>query len=165
MKPSTEKLRADAERDLRRATLCAAVVCLALAGGGLRLAQGGVDLLYGDARVSSFVCGAATGILAVAAAVAVRRVVGLRRALADDAALRRMRAREHDELRAHVEREAALAFAQALPALFAVAIAAAGFAGVEALAAVAATVVFLSAALLAAKLACRARWRAGSEEE
>ena len=114
---------------------------------------------------TSLAAGLIMGLLAVAAVVSVRRIIDLRRALANDTALHRYHAIENDELRAHMEREVARTFVLILPMLDTIAIVVAAFAGFEATVAAAATAVFLSLALLAVKLSAKLRYRALADVE
>lgn len=159
MRTSIETLRADVERSLRANTLQTAAICLGATVLALRVASGDALPLYDDTRASSFVSGVVSGLLAVAIVISVRRIVDLRRALSSETELRRYLAREHDELRAHMEREMAQRFVQVLPALFVVTIVVAAFVSVEAMVAAAATEVFLALAFLAVKVACKRRYR------
>lgn len=91
------------------------------------------------------------------AVVTIKNIVDLRRALSDDRALRRLHAKENDELQAHMEREVARTFIQIMPALAVIAIFAGALVSLEAMAAAAATLVFLSVALLVVKLSYKIR--------
>lgn len=86
-----------------------------------------------------------------------RPVLTISRALSDDRALRRLHAKENDELQAHMEREVARTFIQIMPALAVIAIFAGALVSLEAMAAAAATLVFLSVALLVVKLSYKIR--------
>ncbi len=165
MKTSIEKLRTETARQLRLNSLQAAVICLALILLSLRISSGDFLPLLADERASSFTAGLIMGLLAVAAVVSVRRIIDLRRALANDTALRHYHAIENDELRAHMEREVARTFVLILPMLDTIAIVVAAFAGFEATVAAAATAVFLSLALLAVKLSAKLRYRALADVE
>ena len=92
------------------------------------------------------------GLCTVAAVVTIKTIVSLRRALTDDQTLRRLYAKENDEFQAYMEREIARTFIQIMPALAVIAIFVGALVSVEAMAAAAATLVFLSVALLAVKL-------------
>ena len=89
--------------------------------------------------------------------ISIKNIVDLRRALSDDRALRRLHAKENDELQAHMEREVARTFIQIMPALAVIAIFAGALVSLEAMAAAAATLVFLSVALLVVKLSYKIR--------
>ena len=96
------------------------------------------------------------GLCTVAAVVTIKNIVDLRRALSDDRALRHLHAKENDELQAHMEREIARSFVQIMPALAVIAIFVGALVSLEAMAA-AATLVFLSVALLVVKLSYKIR--------
>ena len=160
---SLDALRADARRRLGRESASAAVIGASLVALCVLVATDGLPALRGEAPSSSFLGGFLMGLFCVAGVVSVRQVMALRRALADDRELRRYYARENDELTAHMEREVARTFVRAIPALAVVAIFVGALVSFQAMAAVAATLVFLSLALLAIKLSYRARYRAGVE--
>lgn len=159
MKRTLETVRADVRRRLRRETASAAVICGSLIALGVLSASDSLPALHDDMRISGFLAGFLTGLFAVAGVITIRRIVDMRRALRDDAALRRLHAKEHDELQAHMEREIARTFIQIMPALAVVAIFAGALVSLEAMAAVAVTLVFLSLALLAVKLYVKAGYR------
>ena len=160
---SLDALRADARRRLGRESASAAVIGASLVALCVLVATDGLPALRGDTPSSSFLGGFLMGLFCVAGVVSVRQIVALRHALADDRELRRYYARENDELMAHMEREVARTFVRAIPALAVVAIFVGALVSFQAMAAVAATLVFLSLALLAVKLSYRARYRAGAE--
>lgn len=164
MRTSIETLRADVERSLRANTLQTAAICLGAAVLALHVASGDVLSPYDDARASSFVSGVISGLLAVAIVISVKRIVDLRRALSSETELRRYLAKEHDELRAHMEREMARRFVQVLPVLFVVTIVVAAFVSVEAMVAATATELFLAFAFLAVKVSCRRRYHTEEAE-
>lgn len=89
--------------------------------------------------------------------ISIKNIVDLRRALSDDRALRRRRAKENDELQAHMEREVARTLIQIMPALAVIAIFAGALVSLEAMAAAAATLMFLSVVLLVVKLSYKIR--------
>lgn len=89
--------------------------------------------------------------------ISIKNIVDLRRALSDDRALRHLHAKENDELQAHMEREIARSFVQIMPALAVIAIFVGALVSLEAMAAAAATLVFLSVALLVVKLSYKIR--------
>lgn len=89
--------------------------------------------------------------------ISIKNIVDLRRALSDDRALRRLHAKENDELQAHMEREVARTFIQIMPALAVIAIFAGAIVSLESMAAAAATLVFLSVVLLVVKLSYKIR--------
>ena len=89
--------------------------------------------------------------------ISIKNIVDLRRALSDDRALRHLHAKENDELQAHMEREIARSFVQIMPALAVIAIFVGALVSLEAMAAAAATLVFLSVALFAVKLSYKIR--------
>ena len=107
------------------------------------------------------------GLCAIAAVVTIKNIVDLRRALTDDQVLRRLHAKENDELQAHMEREIARSFVQIMPALAVIAIFVGALVSLEAMAAAAATLVFLSVALLVVKLSYKTRLQGeiGNEAE
>lgn len=165
MRTSIETLRADVERSLRANTLQTAAICLGTVVLALHVASGDAPSLYDDARASSFVSGVISGLLAVALVISAKRIVDLRRALSSETELRRYLAKEHDELRMHMEREMARRFVQVLPVLFVVTIVVAAFVSVEAMVAATATELFLAFAFLAVKVSCRRRYRAEEDAE
>lgn len=160
---SLDALRADARRRLARESASAAVICASIVALSVLAVTESLPALRGSTLSSSFLSGALMGLFCVAGVVSVRQIAALRRALADERELRRYYARENDELTAHMEREVARTFVRAIPALAVVAIFAGALVSFEAMAAVAATLVFLSLALLAIKLSYRARFHAGAE--
>lgn len=157
MKTSIDALREDASRRLRRETLSAAAICIVLVTGGALTVTESLPALSGTTSTSAFLSGAVMGLSAVAAVVTIKNIVDLRRALSDDRALRRLHAKENDELQAHMEREVARTFIQIMPALAVIAIFAGALVSLEAMAAAAATLVFLSVALLVVKLSYKIR--------
>ena len=159
------ELRAGVARRLRREALSAAVIAAAMVALFALTATDSLPALRGDHYATSFLAGFLMGLFGVAGGITLRKIVDLRRALADDAELRRLRARENDELRAHLERETARTFVQMIPALSVVAIFAGALVSLEVMAAVAATLVFLALALLGVKVYCKARYRAEGEPE
>lgn len=157
MKTTIEALRKDARRRLRRESISAAAICIVLVTGGALTATDNLPAISGTTTTSAFLLGAVMGLCAVAAVVTIKNIVNLRRALSDDQALRRLYAKENDELQAHMEREIARTFIQIMPALAVIAIFVGALVSLEAMAAAAATVVFLSVALLAVKLSYKIR--------
>lgn len=157
MKTSIDALREDASRRLRRETLSAAAICIVLVTGGALTVTESLPALSGTTSRSAFLSGAVMGLFAVAAVVTIKNIVDLRRALSDDRALRRLHAKENDELQAHMEREVARTFIQIMPALAVIAIFAGALVSLEAMAAAAATLVFLSVVLLVVKLSYKIR--------
>ena len=152
MKTTIDALRKDARSRLRRETISAAAICIVLVTGSALTATDNLPAISGTTTTSAFLLGAVMGLCAVAAVVTIKNIVNLRRALSDDQALRRLYAKENDELQAHMEREIARTFVQIMPALAVIAIFVGALVSVEAMAAAAATLVFLSVALLAVKL-------------
>ena len=152
MKTTIEALRRDARRRLRRESISAAAICIVLVTGGALTATDNLPAISGTTTTSAFLLGAVMGLCAVAAVVTIKTIVSLRRALTDDQTLRRLYAKENDEFQAHMEREIARTFVQIMPALAVIAIFAGALVSVEAMAVAAATLVFLSIALLAVKL-------------
>ena len=128
-------MRADARRRLGRESASVAVICASIVALSVLAVTESLPALRGSTLSSSFLSGALMGLFCVAGVVSVRQVAALRRALADEA----------------------------IPALAVVAIFAGALVSFEAMAAVAATLVFLSLALLAIKVSYRARYRAGAE--
>ena len=165
MKTTIETLREDAGRRLRRESMSAAAICIVLVVVGALTATESLPALSGTTSTSAFLSGAVMGLFAVAAIATVKNIVELRRALSDDQALRRLFAKENDELRAHMEREVARTFIQIMPALAVLAIFAGAFVSLEAMAAVAATLAFLSVALLVVKAAYKIRLQGEIDEE
>lgn len=161
MRNTIETLREDVRRRLRREIASIAIIVCAACALIILDMTGTLPAIRGDAASTSFVIGCVSGLLAVAGALTVKRATEMRRALADDAALRRLHAKENDELQAHLEREAARTFVQILPALVAVAVFVGALVSTEAMLAAAATAVFLSLALLAIKI--RYRWAFGAQ--
>ena len=125
--------------------------------GGALTATENLPALNGTTSTSAFLLGAVMGLCAVAAVVTIKNIVDLRRALSDDRALRHLHAKENDELQAHMEREIARSFVQIMPALAVIAIFVGALVSLEAMAAAAATLVFLSVALLVVKLSYKIR--------
>lgn len=158
------RLHEEARRRLRREKLSAATICLALAALGALTATHNLPALNSGVRGSGFLGGFLMGLFCVAGVVTIRRIVNLRHALADDQALRNLYAKEHDELQAHMEREIARTFVQIIPALAVVAIFAGSLVSFEAMIAVAATLVFLSLALLVIKVSHTTRYRSDTDE-
>ena len=152
MKTTIEALRKDARRRLRRESISAAAICIVLVTGGALTATDNLPAISGTTTTSAFLLGAVMGLCTVAAVVTIKTIVSLRHALTDDQTLRRLYAKENDEFQAHMEREIARTFIQIMPALAVIAIFAGALVSVEAMAAAAATLVFLSVALLAVKL-------------
>ena len=164
MKKTIETLRADATRRLRREYRDAAVFGVLLV---VLLAATFTDTLPvgGDDGFSrAFVGGAGSGLLATALAVAVKKIVELRRALTDDRALKEEYAREHDELTAHSGRRVAEAFVNATPVIFAIVLVGAAFVDRQMLQGVATLAVVQSVVLLALKFHYK-RALAGDDEE
>ena len=95
---ATVRGRLRRERVLLVVTLAAWVALLALTMSDALPAP------HGDSRASGFLSGFMMGMFTVAAGITARQVLGLRRALRDEAELRRFLARENDELQAHLER-------------------------------------------------------------
>lgn len=157
MKTTIESLREDAARRLRREILSAAAICIVLVMGGALTATENLPALNGTTSTSAFLLGAVMGLCAVAAVVTIKNIVDLRRALSDDRALRHLHAKENDELQAHMEREIARSFVQIMPALAVIAMFVGALVSLEAMAAAAATLVFLSVALLVVKLSYKIR--------
>ncbi len=164
MKTTVETLRKDARSRLRRETISAAAICIVLVTGSALIATDNLPAISGTTTTSAFLLGAVMGLCAVAAVVTIKTIVNLRRALADDQALRRLYAKENDELQAHMEREIARTFIQIMPALAVIAIFVGALVSLEAMAAAAATLVFLSVALLAVKLSYKIRLASDAEE-
>ena len=160
---SLDAMRADARRRLGRESASVAVICASIVALSVLAVTESLPALRGSTLSSSVLSGTLMGLFCVAGVVSVRQIAALRRALADERELRRYYARENDELTAHMEREVARTFVRAIPALAVVAIFAGALVSFEAMAAVAATLVFLSLALLAIKLSYRARFHAGAE--
>lgn len=157
MKTTIEALRKDARRRLRRESISAAAICIVLVTGGALAATDNLPAISGTTTTSAFLLGAVMGLCAVAAVVTIKNIVNLRRALSDDQALRRLYAKENDELQAHMEREVARTFIQLMPVLAVIAIFVGALVSLEAMAAVAATLVFLSVALLIVKASYKIR--------
>lgn len=152
MKNTAEALRATVRRRLRRERALLAFILAAWAALLALSMSDALPALHADLRVSGFLSGVIMGIFVVAGGITARRAHSLRRALADDAELRRLQAREHDELRAHMEREIARAYVQLMPALAVVAILVGALVSFESMVAVAATLVFLALVLLGVKI-------------
>ncbi len=157
MKTTIDTLRKHASTRLRRETMSAAAICIVLVTGGTLTATESLPALSGTTSTSAFLSGAVMGLCAVAAVITIKNIVDLRRALSDDRALRRLYAKENDELRAHMEREVARTFIQIMPALAVVAIFVGALVSLEAMASAAATLVFLSVALLVVKAVYKMR--------
>ena len=164
MKTTIDALRKDARSRLRRETISAAAICIVLVTGSALTATDNLPAISGTTTTSAFLLGAVMGLCAVAAVVTIKNIVNLRRALSDDQALRRLYAKENDELQAHMEREIARTFVQIMPALAVIAIFVGALVSVEAMAAAAATLVFLSVALLAVKLSYKIRLVGDADE-
>lgn len=164
MKTAVETLRKDARSRLRRETISAAAICIVLVTGSALAATDNLPAISGTTTTSAFLLGAVMGLCAVAAVVTIKNIVNLRRALSDDQALRRLYAKENDELQAHMEREIARTFVQIMPALAVIAIFVGALVSLEAMAAAAATLVFLSVALLAVKLSYKIRLVGDADE-
>lgn len=164
MKTAVETLRKDARSRLRRETISAAAICIVLVTGSALTATDNLPAISGTTTTSAFLLGAVMGLCAVAAVVTIKNIVNLRRALSDDQALRRLYAKENDELQAHMEREIARTFVQIMPALAVIAIFVGALVSLEAMAAAAATLVFLSVALLAVKLSYKIRLVGDADE-
>ena len=157
MKTTIDTLRKYASTRLRRETMSAAAICIVLVTGGALTATESLPALSGTTSTSAFLSGAVMGLCAVAAVITIKNIVDLRRALSDDRALRRLYAKENDELQAHMEREVARTFIQIMPALAVVAIFVGALVSLEAMASAAATLVFLSVALLVVKAVYKMR--------
>ena len=164
MKTTIETLRKDARSRLRRETISAAAICIVLVTGSALTATDNLPAISGTTSTSAFLLGMVMGLCAVAAVVTIKTIVDLRRALCDDQALRRLYAKENDELQAHMEREIARTFIQIMPALAVIAIFVGALVSLEAMAAAAATLVFLSVALLAVKLSYKIRLAGDADE-
>ena len=164
MKTAVETLRKDARSRLRRETISAAAICIVLVTGSALTATDNLPAISGTTTTSAFLLGAVMGLCAVAAVVTIKNIVNLRRALSDDQALRRLYAKENDELQTHMEREIARTFVQIMPALAVIAIFVGALVSLEAMAAAAATLVFLSVALLAVKLSYKIRLVGDADE-
>ncbi|MCR8907071.1 hypothetical protein NW198_00350 [Thermophilibacter sp. ET337] len=152
MKNTAEALRTTIRRRLRRERILLAVMFAAWASLVALITTDTLPALHGDARISGFLSGFMMGMFTVAAGITARQVLSLRRALRDEAELRRFLARENDELQAHLEREVARAYVQLLPALAVVAVLVGALVSFESMVSVAATLVFLALVLLAVKI-------------
>lgn len=157
-------LREDVSRRLRRETVSAAAICLVLITGGALTATDNLPALNGTTSTSAFLLGVVMGLCAVAAVATLKSIVDLRRALSDDRELRRLHAKENDELQAHMEREVARTFIQLIPVLAVIAIFVGALVSLEAMAAVAATLVFLSVALLIVKTSYKIRLKGNIDD-
>ena len=155
---ATVRGRLRRERVLLVVTLAAWVALLALTMSDALPAP------HGDSRASGFLSGFMMGMFTVAAGITARQVLGLRRALRDEAALRRFLARENDELQAHLEREVARTYVQLMPALAVVAVLAGALVSFESMVTVAATLVFLALVLLGVKIYYKRRLAAPEAE-
>ena len=152
MKSTAEALRATVRRRLRRERILLAVILVAWAALLALTMSGKLPALHADPRASGFLSGFMMGMFTVAAGITARQVLGLRRALRDEAELRRFLARENDELQAHLEREVARTYVQLMPALAVVAVLAGALVSFESMVTVAATLVFLALVLLGVKI-------------
>ena len=164
MKKTAEALRATVRRRLRRERILLAVILVAWAALLALTMSGKLPALHADPRASGFLSGFMMGIFIVAGAITARQAHSLQRALSDDAELRRFQAREHDELRAHTERETARAYVQLMPALAVVAVLAGALVSFESMVTVAATLVFLALVLLGVKIYYKRRLAAPEAE-
>lgn len=163
MKSTAEALRATVRRRLRRERILLAVILVAWAAL-LALTLSDQPPLHADLRASGFLSGFIMGIFIVAGAITARQAHNLQRALSDDAELRRFQAREHDELRAHTEREVARTYVQLMPALAVIAVLAGALVSFESMVTVAATLVFLALVLLGVKIYYKRRLAAPEAE-
>ena len=152
MKNSAEALRTTIRRRLRRERILLAVILVAWAALLALTMSGRLPALHADLRASGFLSGFMMGIFVVAGGITARQAHSLQRALEDDAELRRLQVREHDELRAHTERETARTYVQLMPALAVVAVLVGALVSFESLISVAATLVFLALVLLVVKI-------------
>ena len=89
MKNTAEALRATVRRRLRRERALLAVILAAWAALLALSMSDALPALHADLRVSGFLSGFIMGIFVVAGGITARRAHSLRRALADDAELRR----------------------------------------------------------------------------
>lgn len=157
MKNTAEALRTTIRRRLRRERVLLAVMFAAWATTVALITTDALPALHGDARTSGFLSGFMMGMFTVAAGITARQVLNLRRALQDEAELRRFLARENDELQAHLEREVARAYVQLMPVLAVVAVLVGALVSFESMVTVAATLVFLALVLLAVKICYKQR--------
>ena len=164
MKNTVEALRITIRRRLRRERILLAVMFAAWATTVALITADALPALHGDSRISGFLSGFMMGMFAVAAGITARQVLNLRRALQDEAELRRFLARENDELQAHLEREVARAYVQLMPALAVVAVLVGALVSFDSMVTVAATLVFFALVLLAVKICYKQRLAAPAPE-
>ena len=164
MKKTAEALRATVRRRLRRERILLAVILVAWAALLALTLSDQLPALHADLRASGFLSGFMMGMFTVAAGITARQVLGLRRALRDEAELRRFLARENDELQAHLEREVARTYVQLMPALAVIAVLAGALVSFESMVTVAATLVFLALVLLGVKIYYKRRLAAPEAE-
>lgn len=118
---------------------------------------------HGDPFVSSFLGGALCGLLATAAVVTLAKIVELRRALTSDIELRRLHAKENDELARHQEAEVSRLLARAQLPIFVICIVVAGALSREAMIGVAALAVACSLARIAIRLHVKRSYHTAEE--
>ena len=157
MQNNIEALRANVRQRLHSESVSLAVIVATALVLLALTATDSLPALHGDQRISGFLSGFVMGLFAVAAVITVRQLLNLRHALTSETELRRLYAQEHDELRAHLERETARTYVQLMPALASVAIFVGALVSFESMATAAATTVFLSLARLVVKLVYKRR--------
>lgn len=158
-------LRDDVRRRLHQEAISLGIIGIAIIADAYLTVTDQLPALHGGDFAPSFLAGFLMGLFVVAGVVTANKIRQLARALASDTELRRLHAREHDELEAHIEREVARTFIHALPVLAVIVIFASALVSTDALLTVAATLVFFSVVLIAMKLGCKARFRADADAD
>ena len=163
MNKSIHILREQAGKRLRGETVSLVLLIAVLIAILLLTLDNALPAAHGDPFVSSFLGGALCGLLATAAVVTLSKIVELRRALASDIELRRLHAKENDELARHQEAEVSRLLARAQLPVFVICIVVAGSLSREAMVGMAALAVVCSLARIAIRLYVKRSYRAAEE--
>ena len=163
MNKSIHILREQSAKRLRGETVSLVLLIAVLIAILLLTLDNALPAAHGDPFVSSFLGGALCGLLATAAVVTLSKIVELRRALTSDIELRRLHAKENDELARHQEMEVSRLLARAQLPIFVICIVAAGALSREAMIGAAALAVACSLARIAIRLHVRRSYRAAEE--
>ncbi len=163
MKRSIDDLRADTRRRLHRETLSAALFVILAGVIAALTATDSLPSIHGGEFASSFLSGFLLGLLLVALVCTLKKIVELRRAIADDTALRRLANKENDELEQYRQQQIGRTFLQVMPVILVIAVIVAGLVSIEALVAVAALAIVLSLVFCGLKLYYRHATGGGEE--
>lgn len=144
MKKSINTLRAQTEQRLRRKGAAAALFVILGSAVSMGAITESLPAAHGDARISGFLGGFLFGLLIVALIYTARKIIELRRALSSDLELKRLYARENDELARHQRSEIGRLFSEAFLPLLVTSIVVAGMLSFEAMIGIAAVTVALA---------------------